>query len=157
MTPRAKSLPERYTSVMAYLTVKDAPRAIEWYGKVFDAQELYRLAAPDGAVGHAEIRIGDTIVMLADESVAWGNMGPKELGGTPVKLSLFVDNVDEVIEGAVAAGATLINPPKDQFYGERDGRIEDPFGHVWVIGTMLRDVPPGEMQRLFEEWLKQQA
>lgn len=157
MTTRAKSLPERYSSVMAYLTVKDAPGAIAWYTKALGAEELYRMTAPDGMVGHAELRIGDTVIMLGEESVAWGNKSPNTLGGTPVKLGLFVDDVDAVIAAAVAAGAKLISPPADEFYGQRDGRIEDPFGHVWIIGTYLRDVPPAEMQRLFEEWLKSQA
>ncbi len=157
MTGRAKSLPDRYSTVMAYLTVRDAAAAIAWYEKALGAEELYRLAAPDGMIGHAELQIGDTVIMLGEESIAWGNQGPQELGGTPVKLGLFVDDVDAVVATAVAAGAKLINPPADQFYGQRDGRIEDPFGHVWIVSTFLKDVSPADMQRLFEEWLKQQA
>jgi PhnB protein len=116
-----------------------------------------RLAEPGGRIGHAEFTIGDALVMLADEHPEWNIRGPKALGGSPVTLHLQVDDVDAVAARAVAAGATVVFPVKDQFYGERSGRFEDPFGHVWVLSTHVEDVSSEEMERRYHDYMKQQA
>jgi PhnB protein len=141
--------------VFAYLSVNDAAKAIEFYQKAFGATEKYRLVEPgSGRVGHAELAFGSATVMLADEYPELNFRGPDKLGGTPVILHLHVDNCDEMIERAVAAGAKLDRPPKDEFYGERSGTVIDPFGHRWSIGHSLEEVAPEEMQRRYHEVMK---
>jgi PhnB protein len=148
MTVKAK--PDGRHSVTPYLIVKDAAGAIDYYKKVFGAQELFRLSGPDGKVGHAELKIGDSVVMLADEHPGMGALGPQTIGGSPVSLMVYVDNVDEVVPRAVAAGAKIVRPVADQFYGDRAGGIEDPYGHQWHVATHKEDVPPDEMKRRAE-------
>ncbi len=147
-------VPDDYRTVTPYLIVKDADRAIAFYKMAFGATEFLRLTGPDGRVGHAEIRIGNSPVMLADEHPEMGIRGPQSFGGSPVILGLYVADVDAVAERAVAAGARVLRPVKDQFYGDRSGTFEDPFGHVWTFATHTEDVPPEEMRRRFEDAMK---
>ena len=141
----AKPIPDGYPQVTPYLAVDDAAGAIEFYGVVFGATERMRMAAPEGKVGHAEIQIGDSLVMLSDEFPEMGVSSPKTVGGSPVTLSVYVEDVDAVVARAVAAGATELRPVEDQFYGDRTGQFEDPFGHRWSVATHVEDVPPDEM------------
>jgi PhnB protein len=140
-------IPAQYGSVTPYLVCKDAARAIEFYKQAFGATEVMRLSGPGGVVGHAEIKIGDSIVMLADEHPSMGHVGPKSLGGTPVSLLVYVEDVDAQFERAVKAGAVVKRPIQDQFYGDRSGILEDPFGHLWSLATHIEDVTPEEIER----------
>jgi PhnB protein len=140
-------IPEGYPRVCPYLYIDGAGAAIDFYRDVFGATERMRMGGPDGKVGHAELQIGDSVVMLADEFPDMGVQGPRAFGGTPVALSIYVEDVDATVAKAVAAGATLTRPLEDQFYGDRVGQIEDPFGHVWSIHTHIEDVSPEEMGR----------
>ncbi|MEP6743687.1 MAG: VOC family protein [bacterium] len=157
-TPKSKvnPIPAEYPGVTPYLSVKGGAEAIEFYKKGFGATELSRLANPDGTIGHAEIKIGNALVMLADEYPDYGNFSPKTLGGSAVRLHMYVEDVDAFFEKAVAAGAKVLIPIADQFYGDRSGRLEDPFGHVWLVSTHVEDVTPEEMQRRMEEFSKKQ-
>ena len=132
-----------------YLMVKGAAKAIEFYKRVFGAVEVMRLSGSDGKVAHAEIRIGDSMLMLADESPEWGNRSPETLGGTPVFIALYLPDVDAVAARAVEAGAKILIPVADQFYGDRMGRLADPFGHIWLVATHKEDVSAEEMQKRF--------
>ncbi|HSD19408.1 MAG TPA: VOC family protein [Anaeromyxobacter sp.] len=145
--PPVKPIPDGYHSVTPYLIVKDAPRALEFYKAAFGATELMRMTQPDGRVGHAEVRIGDSPVMLADEFPEIGAKSPQTIGGTAVSLMIYVPDVDAVVGQAVAAGAKLTRPVADQFYGDRIGGVTDPFGHAWFIATHKEDVPPEELAR----------
>ena len=145
-----KPIPEGYHTVTPYLIVKDAARALEFYKKIFSAKELMRFDMPDGRLGHAEIRIGDSIIMLADEFPEMGHRSPKSLGGSPIGLAIYVPDVDTLAKQIVAAGAKVQRPVKDQFYGDRSGTFEDPFGHVWTIATHKEDLSPEEVQRRFK-------
>jgi PhnB protein len=142
-----QAIPTGYAGVTSYLIIRDAARALEFYKKAFGATELMRFPGPDGRIGHAEIKIGEGVVMLADESPAMGHKSPQTLGGTPVSLMFYVPDVDARFANALAAGATVLNPLKDQFYGDRSGTLTDPFGHVWTIATHTEDVSAEEMQR----------
>jgi PhnB protein len=142
-----KPIPDGYHSVTPYLIVKGAAEAIDFYGKAFGAEERFRMPMGDGRVGHAEIRIGDSVVMLADEFPEMDAKGPLALGGTPVGLCLYVTDSDAVYGRAVAAGAKVVRPIQDQFYGDRSGTVLDPFGHKWTITTHKEDVTPEEMER----------
>jgi PhnB protein len=142
--------------VTPYLVVAGAAEAIAFYAKAFGATETMRLVEPSGRIGHAEITIGNALVMIADEHPEMGIRGPRALGGSPVTLVVQVDDVDAVATQAVAAGAKVVFPVKDQFYGERSGRFEDPFGHVWILSTHVEDVSPEEMQRRYGELMTQQ-
>ena len=141
-----KAIPEGYHSVTPYLIIKGAAAAIDFYKKAFGASEVFRMPDASGKlIGHAEIKIGDSHVMLADEYPDMGYRSPQSLGGTPVSILLYVDDVDATIPRAVAAGAKLVQPIKDQFYGDRSGTLHDPFGHVWTVATHKKDVSPDEM------------
>jgi PhnB protein len=142
-----KPIPDGYHAVTPYLICRGAARAIEFYQRALGAQELYRLDGPGGTVGHAELLIGDSHVMLADESPDGAWRSPQSVGGTPVTMVLYVEDVDVVFGKAVEAGAKVLREVKDQFYGDRMGTLKDPFGHVWSIGTHVEDVPPEEMSR----------
>jgi PhnB protein len=142
-----KPIPEGYHSLTPYLIVAGAARAIEFYKTVFGAVERMRLGGPDGKVGHAELEIGDSLIMLADEHPAMGALAPPTVGGTPVGLHLYLEDVDAVAAKAVAAGATLKRPVENQFYGDRLGSLIDPFGHLWHISTHVEDVSPEEIAR----------
>jgi PhnB protein len=142
-----QAVPAGYAGVTAYLIIRNAARALEFYQRAFGATEVMRLPGPNGTIGHAEIRIGEGHVMLADENVDMGYRSPETLGDSPVSLMFYVDDVDARVARAVAAGATVKHPVKDQFYGDRSGSVTDPFGYVWTIATHTEDVAPDEMQR----------
>jgi PhnB protein len=146
-------IPEGYISVTPYLIVGGAGDAIDFYTKALDACEIMRLPGPGGMVMHAEIQIGNSIIMLADECPDQGTQAPKTLGGTPVGICLYVEDVDAQLEKALAAGATVTRPIQDQFYGDRSVTVDDPFGHQWTIATHVEDVPPEEMERRMAEFM----
>ncbi len=142
-----KPVPDGYHAVTPYLYVQGAARAIDFYKKAFGAEELVRFPGPDGRIGHAELRIGDSPIMLADEHPEMGALGPQSRGGTTVGFALYVPDVDRRFAQAVAAGATIVRPVQDHFYGDRNGTLTDPFGHTWIVATHVEDVPPAEMER----------
>jgi PhnB protein len=142
-----KAIPDGYHTATPYLIVKGAAQAIEFYQRAFGAVEQFRMAKPDGQVGHAEIRIGDSVIMLADEHPDIGYRSPSSLGGSPVSIMLYMEDVDGVFARALEAGARAQRGVADQFYGDRNGILEDPFGHVWTIATHVEDVPPEEIER----------
>ena len=145
--PAAKQFqPDGYNTVMPYLVVQDAAKAIDFYKKVLGATEIMRMPGPGGRIMHAELRIGDTVIMMADEMPAMNALSPKSVGGTPVGLMVYVKNVDEVFKSAIAAGAMTEREVTDQFYGDRNGTFVDPFGHKWTVGTHVEDVSPEEMK-----------
>jgi PhnB protein len=141
--------------VYPYLCVHSTAEAIDFYTRAFDAKEVFRLTEPSGRIGHAEIKIGPATLMLADEFPEHGIRGPRSLGGTTFSIHLHVDDVDKAFEQAVNAGALVIRPLKDQFYGERSGRLRDPFGHEWLLGSHLETVTPDEMQRRYNALFNQ--
>jgi PhnB protein len=148
-------IPEGYHSVTPYLVMKNAAAAIEFYKEAFGAVELLRMAAPGGKIGHAEINIGDSPVMLADEYPDMGIKGPESLGGTPVSLMIYVDDVDKIYPQAIVAGGKEVRPLRNQFYGDRSGTLTDPFGHVWTISTHVEDVPEEELAKRAESAMKE--
>ena len=152
-----KPIPDGYRTATPYLIVKGAADAIEFYKRAFGATELLRMADPKGRVGHAEIRIGDSVIMLADEYPEMGHRGPRSLGGSSVSILLYLEDVDAVFERALKAGARAQRPVQNQFYGDRSGTLEDPFGHVWTIATHVEDVPPEELKRRAEAVMKSSA
>jgi PhnB protein len=152
-----KPIPDGYHSVTPYLITKGAAQAIEFYKKALGAKELMRFPGPGGAIMHAEIQIGDSPVMLADEMPGQPYRSPQAYGGTPVSLMVYVADVDAVFKGAVAAGVKVQREIQDHFYGDRSGTFEDPFGHVWTISTHKEDVSPEEMGKRMEAMMKQQA
>lgn len=135
--------------VYAYLRLHDTAAAIDFYTRAFGAKELFRLVEPSGRVGHAEIKIGPETLMLSDEYPEYDIRGPRSIGGTSVSIHIHVDDVDRLFEQAVAAGATVVRPLQNQFYGERSGTVRDPFGHEWLLGGHLEDLTPEEMQRRY--------
>ncbi len=139
-------IPAGYHTATPYLIVKNASGAIDFYKKAFGATELFRMPQPDGRIGHAEIKIGDSPIMLADEFPEMGFRSPQSLGGSPVSILIYVKNVDEVARRAVADGAKEIKPVQNQFYGDRSGTFADPFGHVWTIATHIETVAPEELK-----------
>jgi PhnB protein len=157
MTSGEQAVPEGYHSVTPYLAVDGAAAAIAFYKKAFGATEVMRMPAPGGKVGHAEIEIGGSRIMLADEYPGIGFRSPRAYGGTPVGLHLYVADVDAVARQAVAAGAKELRPVKDQFYGDRTGSFEDPFGHVWHIATRKEDLSEGELKRRAAQAMQQQS
>jgi len=142
-----KPIPEGFHSVTPYLFVRNAAGAMDFYKDVFGAAELVRMRGPDGRIMHAELKIGDSIVMLADENPSLGIMSPQMVGGFSVGMHMYVENADSVVQKAVAAGAKILRPIKDQFYGDRSGTVLDPFGHMWSISTHVEDVSPDEMKQ----------
>lgn len=140
-------IPEGYHSVTPYLVIDGAAEAIEFYKQAFGATEVMRMPGRGGKIGHAEIRIGDSHVMLADEHPEQGHRGPKSIGGTPVSLMIYVEDVDAMFRTAISLGATETRPVENQFYGDRSGSLTDPFGHNWTISTHIEDVSPEEMER----------
>jgi PhnB protein len=144
---KVKPVPEGYHRVTPYLIVDGAAKALDFYRSIFGARERMRMPAPGGKVGHAEIAIGDSVIMLADEHPEIGARAPRAFGGSPVSIHLYVDDVDTTVKAAVGAGAKLLRPVEDQFYGDRSGTIEDPFGHHWHVATHKEDVAPDEMER----------
>lgn len=151
MKKKVTPVAEGFHTATPYLITANAAKAIEFYKEVFGATELARLSTPDGKVGHAEIQIGDSRIMLADECPAWEALSPQTVGGSPVFIMLYLEDVDAVVSRAVAAGAKLFKPVADQFYGDRSGAITDPFGHKWTVATHIEDVSPEEMKRRASE------
>ena len=141
-----KPIPEGYHSVTPYLIINGAASAIEFYQKAFGATELFRFPTPDGKIGHAEIKIGDSPIMLADEFAEMGYKGPQALGGSPVSLMIYLEDVDTVFNRAVEAGASVKEAVQDKFYGDRTGTLTDPFGHVWHVSTHKEDISMEEME-----------
>ena len=142
-----KAIPEGHRTVTPYLAVKGGVKALEFYAKGFGAVEMFKLVMPDGRLGHAEIRLGDSVIMLADEFPEFGGKAPQTLGGSPVSIHLYVEDVDAFCARAVAAGAKQLKPVMDQFYGDRSGQLEDPFGHLWWVATHKEDISPEEMEK----------
>lgn len=150
----AKPLPDGYHTVTPYIVVKGAAAALEWYAKAFGAKEILRLPMPDGSIAHAEFKIGDSPIMLGEENPQWGAKSPQTLGGSPAGFCIYVEDCDQAFNKAVAAGATVDRPVVDQFYGDRNGTVVDPFGHKWTIGTHKKDLTPAEVQAAMMEWMK---
>jgi uncharacterized glyoxalase superfamily protein PhnB len=148
---KAKAIPDGMHTATPHLVCAGAADAIEFYKKAFGAQEEARLPGPDGKIMHAMIRIGDSAVMLVDEMPEWGSFGPRALKGSPVTIHLYVEDVDAVVSRAVKAGAKITLPVADMFWGDRYGRLEDPFGHHWSIGTHIRDVSMEEMKQAMQK------
>jgi PhnB protein len=142
-----KPIPDGYPRVTPYLYVDGGAAAIEFYKRVLGAEERMRMPGPDGKLGHAELQLGESLIMLADEHPDMDVRSPKAIGGTPVAISVYVEDVDAVFDAAVAAGATALRPVENQFYGDRSGQFEDPFGHRWSVATHVEDVPPDEMEK----------
>jgi len=150
LTSTANPIPEGYHTLNSYISVKDAARAIEFYRQALGAEEITRFPMPDGKIGHAELRIGDSRLMLADDMPDMPDClvrEPKALGGTTFGLHVYLPDVDAAFERALAAGATVRRPVTDQFYGDRSGSFEDPFGHIWTLSTHIEDVSVEEMNR----------
>jgi len=141
----AKAIPDGYPRVTPYLYIDGASTAIDFYRSVLGASERMRMPGPDGKIGHAELEVGDSVIMLADANPAMDVRSPKSIGGTPMALHVYVDDVDGVFGRAMESGAKQLRPVENQFYGDRSGSFEDPFGHHWNIATHVEDVPPGEM------------
>ena len=146
-------VPEGYPRVTPYLAVDGASDAIDFYTEALGFSERMRMPAPDGRVGHAELQLGDSVLMLADESPEMGARGPRSVGGTPVTIFVYVDDVDMVFERALQAGATSLEGVEDRFYGDRVGQLEDPFGHRWSLATHVEDVAPEEMSKRAAEFM----
>ncbi|HTC95047.1 MAG TPA: VOC family protein [Terriglobales bacterium] len=144
---KVSPIPKGYNSITPYLIIKGAAQAIDYYKKIFGATEVFRMDTPDGKVGHAELQIGDSRIMLAEEqpNMGAGHASAASIGASPVSLYLYLPDVDRVVERAVSAGAKTLKPVQDQFYGDRSGFIQDPFGHLWGIATHIEDVAPQEM------------
>jgi PhnB protein len=151
MPNKVQPIPKGYHTVTPYLIIDGAAKAIDFYKKAFGAAEIMRMPGPGGKIGHAEIKIGDSPIMMADVHPEMGHKSPKDLGSTPVSIVLYVEDADKVFNQAVSAGAKSRRPMADQFYGDRMGTLEDPFGHVWSIGTHVEDVSPEEMKRRMSE------
>lgn len=147
-----KPIPDGYHSVTPYLLLRDAASAIDFYSRALGAEELFRLDMDDGRIGHAEIRIGDSVIMLADEFPDMDNLGPESLGGSSVHLLVYLEDVDSRFATALAAGGEQIQPPTNQFYGDRSGSLRDPFGHVWTLATHVEDVSEEELEKRMAEF-----
>jgi PhnB protein len=147
MSSEVKPIPDGYQGATPYLSIRGAASAIDFYKDAFGATEEMRMGDPNGKIGHAEIKIGEARIMLADECPEMGFRSPQEYGGSPVTIHIYVNDVDKMVSHAIAAGAKVLKPVEDQFYGDRAGKLEDPFGHVWYIATHKEDVPPEELKR----------
>ena len=152
-----KPIPEGYHSITPYLFVRSAASAIDFYKNAFGATEIVRMVGSNGKIMHAELRIGDSIVMLADENPQTGVMSPQTVGGFSSGLHIYVENVDAIIQKAIESGAKLLRPIKDQFYGDRSGSLLDPFGHMWSVATHVEDVSPEEMKKRMTAAMSQTA
>lgn len=149
-------IPKDYNSVTPYLVIKGAAQAIEYYKNVFGATETVRMNGPDGKVGHAELKIGNSHIMLADEnpSLGTGHSSAATIGGSPVSMYVYLPNVDQVVQRATAGGAKILKPVQDQFYGDRNGFIQDPFGHFWCVATHVEDVSPKDMEERMKKMMQ---
>jgi PhnB protein len=150
-------VPEGYHTITPYLAVENAPEAIDFYKRAFGAKERVRMPGPGGSVMHAELEIGDSVVMLSDPFPQASTKPPKELGGTSVSIMTYVDNIDSLYKQAIDAGATSLMEPDDMFWGDRFGSVQDPFGHSWTIATHVEDVSPEEMQKRSQEFMSAMA
>jgi PhnB protein len=150
---KVEPVPQGYHTLTPYLTVRGGMEALAFYEKAFGATELFRMDGPDGKLMHAEMRLGDSPFMLADEFEEWGNRSPATIGATGSSLMVYVEDVDAIFQRAVEAGAKVVMPVKDQFYGDRTGMVEDPFGHRWSLATHVEDVPPDELERRAKEMM----
>ncbi|MGH9273991.1 MAG: VOC family protein [Acidimicrobiales bacterium] len=146
-----KPIPEEYPRVIPYLAVAGASAAIDFYTSVLDGKERMRMPGPDGKIGHAEIQIGDSMIMLSDEAPEMEHLSPKTLGGSPVSIMVYVEDVDATFANALAAGATQKQPLEDKFYGDRSGTFEDPWGHLWHVASHIEDVSEEEMNKRLAE------
>jgi PhnB protein len=155
MSSKVKAIPEDQQTVTPYLAIKDATAAIEFYEKAFGATVVMRLVEPSGRIAHAEIQIGKAIIMLCDEYPELDHLGPQSRGGSTVGLHLLVEDVDAFFSRAVAAGATTVNPVKDEFYGERTCKLSDPFGHVWFVATRTEELSAQEVEKRYDDLMKQ--
>lgn len=151
MAGKVNPIPSGYRSLTPYLVCSDASRAIDFYKQAFGAQEIARMAGPGGKIGHAELKIGDSMLMLSDEMPGSGNRSPQALGGSPVSIFLYIEDIDSVFNRAVGAGAKADMPPQDMFWGDRFGHLTDPSGHKWALATHIEDVAPEEMQKRAKE------
>jgi len=154
MSAKVKPIPDGYRSVTPYMIIKGAAQAIEFYKKAFNARERMRVPGPGGKVMHAELELGDSVIMPGDESPEMGALGPAAVGGTPVTIHLYVENVDGMFAQAISAGAKQEQPLRNQFYGDRSGGLVDPFGHKWHLAQHIEDVSPEEMDRRMKEMMK---
>jgi PhnB protein len=150
-------IPKGYNTITPYLVIKGAAKAIDYYKSVFGATVTVRMDGPDGRVGHAELKIGDSIIMLADENPQMGAISATTIGNSPVSLYVYLPDVDKVVEKAQAEGAKIVKPVQDQFYGDRSGFLQDPFGHFWGIATHVEDVSPQEMKERMKKMAPQAA
>jgi uncharacterized glyoxalase superfamily protein PhnB len=146
-----KPIPEGYHTLTPFLTVRNAERAIEFYKQAFGAQERGVAKGPDGKVMHAEVKIGDSVIMLSDEYPEFGSLSPQSVGGSPMGLHIYIENVDAAFDRAVKAGAQVEMPVMDQFWGDRYGKLKDPFGHKWSIATHVKDMSADEMKRSMDD------
>ena len=151
MSATVKAIPEGHHTITPYLVVRNGTQAIEFYKKAFGAEERFCMNTPDGkCIGHAELKIGDSLFMLADEFPQMNSLSPESIGGSPISMYVYVEDVDAVFNQAVSAGATVLNPVMDMFYGDRWGYIKDPFGHLWSIATHKKDLTPDELKKAGE-------
>ena len=157
MANKVKPVPEGFHTVTPYLIVRGASKAIDFYKKAIGAEERFRLPGRGGELMHAEIQVGDSVIMLTDENPSMGAQSPQALNGSPASLMLYVSDVDTAIKKATDAGATVVMPPTDMFWGDRMGRIADPFGHQWSIATHIEDVPPDEIERRGKKWVEEMS
>jgi PhnB protein len=156
MSESVKIIPEGYHSVNPYLVVRNADRAIEFYKRAFGAEERFRMHGPDNkAIMHAELKIGDSVFMLTEESPDMKTLSPESIGGSPVSLYIYVKDVDSIFNQAVSEGATILHPVNDQFYGDRSGYLKDPFGHLWSIATHKKDLSPDELRKAGQAFFEQ--
>lgn len=153
----ANTIPDEYYSVTPYLTFANASSAIEFYKRALGATEVYRLPMPDGRIGHAELSVGNSRIMLSDENKEWGNASPRTLGGSPIKLHLYTENVDDLAARFVDAGGRVVRPLKNEFYGDRSGQFEDPEGYHWTLAQRLEEVTPDEMARRMLQMFSKEA
>jgi PhnB protein len=158
MSESVKIIPEGYHSVNPYLVVRNADRAIEFYKRAFGAEERFRIHGPDNkAIMHAELKIGDSVFMLTEESPDMKTLSPESIGGSPVSLYIYVKDVDSIFNQAVSEGATILHPVNDQFYGDRSGYLKDPFGHLWSIATHKKDLSPDELRKAGQAFFEQKS
>ena len=157
MSNSVKPIPDGYPVIAPYMIIRGAARALDFYKQAFGAKERLRLEMPGGTIGHAEIELGGSVIMLADEFPQMGAKGPESYGGSPVTLHLYVEDVGAVVARAVSLGAKVTRPVQNQFYGDRSGTVVDPFGHTWNIATHVEDVSPEEVGKRFEALMKQQG
>lgn len=157
MKSNVKPIPDGYHALTPYLYIRGAAKAIDFYKAAFGAEELFRMEGAPGTIGHAELRIGDSIFMLADEEPKWNIKSPETLGGSGSALMVYVNDVDAVYDQAIAAGATIVRPVKDQFYGDRTGCLLDPFGHNWTVATHVEDLSPEEIGQRAKAYMAEMA